>query len=284
MKKQLLVLFCLVCSLTTAWSWEYETPEFGWSVGTDIVSSYLWRGTNLGGFALQPDLNIGWGGLEADLWFNVGAADWTFKDMAPEFDLTLSYSIAGLKLGVNHQHYFGEGEKFFDFHQMTAEQFISEEATEGYNYNQTEVFAEYNFGEIFEEVPLTIGWYTYVTGDDAFLDENDKIHQAYSTYISATYDWEALDGFTVSPTIAITPWKSMYNYYEGNFSVANIDVKLNYEKELSEHFSFNVWVQGSMRPFRMNKDNLFISPNNQLGLSHGDQRLNGAIGVGFYFY
>ncbi len=284
MKKTLLVVFCSFLALSSTFAWEYETPEFEWSVGTDIVSSYLWRGMNAGGFSLQPDLNIGWGGLEADLWFNIGPTDWTFKEMAPELDFSLSYSIAGLKVGVNHQYYFEKGEKFFDFHNMTADEWDSEDPESGYNFNQTEVFAEYSFGEIFEEVPLTIGWYTYVAGDDAYLDDNDNLRQAYSTYISATYDWEALEGFTVSPTIAVTPWKSMYNYYDGNFSVANIELKLNYEKELSEHFSFNVWVQGCLRPFKINKDNVIISPNNKLGLDHADQRLNGAIGVGFYFF
>lgn len=284
MKKHLLSLLAALLVVFNAGAWEYETPEFEWSVGTDVVTSYLWRGANLGGFALQPDLTIGWGGLEAELWFNISPADWSFSEMAPELDFLFSYSIAGLKVGFNHQYYFEKGEKFFDFHRMTAEQYDSEDAKEGYNFNQTEVFAEYNFGEIFEDVPLTLGWYTYVAGDDAYIDDEGKLKQAFSTYISLTYDWEALEGFTVSPTLAVTPWRSTYNYYEGKFSVANLGIKLNWEKELTDNFSFNVWAEGTMRPFQMNKDNLFISPNNTLGLNHEDQRLNGAIGVGFYFY
>ncbi len=283
MKRFFTSLLSLCFVALSASAWEYETPEFEWSIGTDVVTSYIWRGSNLGGFALQPDFNIGWGGLEADFWLNVSPLDWSFSEMAPEFDFSLSYSIAGLKVGVNHQYYFVEGQKYFDFHHMTTSEIESEDAAEGYNFNQTEVFAEYNFGEIFEDVPLTFGWYTYVTGDDAYIDDEGNAKQAFSTYISLTYNWEALDGFTVSPTLAVTPWKSYYNYYEGNFSVANLGLKLNWEKELNENFSFNIWAEGMIRPYKMTKDNLFISPNHET-LSHSDQRLNGAIGVGFYFY
>lgn len=282
MKKLFTSLFITLVSINIM-AWEYEMPEFEWSASTDITSSYLWRGMNLGGLSLQPDINISYAGLSADLWFNVGPADWTFADMAPEFDFTISYSIAGLTIGVNHQFYFEEGQKYFDFHQMTTAEFDQEDPALGYNTNLTEVSLEYDFSEVLENVPLTLAWYTFVTGDDCYKDENGNVKQAYSTYISATYDWEALEGFTVSPTIAVTPWKSTYNYYEGNFSVANLALKLDYEKELTDHFSFHVWAEGTMRPFKMNKENLFISPNHET-LYHCDQRLNGAIGIGFNFY
>lgn len=281
MKKTLLSLLVVLTTLS-AGAWEYEMPEFEWSVGTDLTSAYLYRGKYLGGLSLQPDLNIGYAGVNLDLWFNVGTTNWLLEDMYPEFDLTLSYSIAGLTLGVNHQFYFVEGQKYFDFHKMTLKEFDSGDPLEGYNTNITEVFAKYNFGELFEEVPLTIGWYTYVTGDDAFINDKDELQFAYSTYIKLAYDWEIIDELTLTPEIGLTPWKGYYTNFDNNFAVSNIQLKLNWERQLTENFSFSLWAMGSLNPNKISKDNLIISSRNE-ELDKSTQRLNGAIGIGFYF-
>ena len=42
------------------------------SVGTDVVSSYVWRGQKLGGFSVQPYVGIDYKGFSLSAWGNVG--------------------------------------------------------------------------------------------------------------------------------------------------------------------------------------------------------------------
>ncbi|MBQ3787410.1 MAG: hypothetical protein II849_01230, partial [Bacteroidales bacterium] len=64
------------------------------SLEADFVSSYVWRGLNLGHVSLQPELSVGWKGLSLTAWGSVGLSG--HKDDFREIDLTLSYETGGL--------------------------------------------------------------------------------------------------------------------------------------------------------------------------------------------
>ncbi len=116
MKKRILTALVAVAMTTSSFAWEF--PGFEWTVGADVTSSYIWRGLNFGGLAIQPDAMVGYGGLQLEAWANISPADYKFKEFAPELDLTLSYSIFGFRVGITHQYYF-DGTKFFDFKTQT---------------------------------------------------------------------------------------------------------------------------------------------------------------------
>lgn len=278
MKKHFLAVFAALTVSSASFALEF--PGFEWSVGTDLTSAYLWRGIKLGGLALQPDVTIGYGGLNLEAWANISPADYTFQEFAPELDLTLSYTISGFTLGVTHQYYFDDT-KFFDY---TKPEIIKENnqvyIDEDRAGNQTEVFAKFALGEVVENVPLTVMWSTYVGGDDWYLNDNDEVTKAYSSYLELTYDAELPLGFTLSPTIGITPWKSMYNFYEKNFSVNNISLKLNWELEVGDHFALDIYAIGMLNPSGINKNNVFPG----IADSYNNQRLNGAIGIGLWLF
>jgi hypothetical protein len=130
-------------------------------------------------------------------------------------------------------------------------------------------------------------WGTYVGGDDWIVlydDPSDEgkatgLKRAYSSYFEVTYDAELPLGFTLSPTIGITPWKSMYSFYEKDFAVNNISLKLNWEKEVTDYFTIDVYAIGMLNTAGINKDNIFPGIDN----SYYNQRLNGSIGVGLWF-
>ncbi len=261
MKKRF-VIFCvaLLSSVNMVRAW--EMPGFEWSVGTDITSAYLWRGMNYGGIAFQPEVSIGYAGLAVTAWANLGAEDYTFAAFTPELDIALSYSIAGFTVGVNHMYYF-DGSKYFDF--------------KGEGSTQTEVYGEFALGELIENVPLTLGWYTYVGGDD-FLPETGE--RAYSSYAEISFEGVLPLGFSLTPTVGITPWKSCYNFYEGDFSVNNVSLKLNWEWEVGDHFCLDVYAIGMLNTYGITKENLIPHASE----SYGNQRLNGAVGIGLWLY
>lgn len=286
MKKVLVLLVAVMATIGSVRAWEYENPGFEWSVGADVTSAYIWRGMKYGGLAFQPDVTIGYGGLNLDAWANISPTDYTFKELMPELDITLSYTIAGLTVGVTHQYYF-DGSKYFDYRKPVLADYEAENYGKGYAGNQTEVFAKFELGEIVEKVPLTFFWSTFVGGDDwieLYEDDTDPdkltgLKQAYSSYFEIAYDAELPLGFTLTPTVGMTPWKSLYNFYEGNFSVNNISLKLNWEHEFGDHFVLDVYALGSLNTAGLNKSNVFPGIAN----SYNNQRLNGAIGIGLWF-
>ncbi len=260
MKKRIFIALLSCWSITSAVS-AWENPGLEWSVGADITSAYLYRGMNYGGTSFQPEVSVGYGGLALTAWGNLGAVDNRFIEFTPELDIALSYSLFGLTVGVNHLYYF-DGSKYFDFH--------------GNGTTQTEVYAEYDFSEMLENVPLSLGWYTYVAGDD-FTEEGKR---AYSTYIEVSYDAALPFGFSLTPTVGMTPWKSCYSYYEGDFAVNNVSLKLNWEKEFGDHFCLDVYMIGMMNTYGINKENAIT----EISERYDNQRLNGAIGIGLWLY
>lgn len=80
---------------------EEESP---FSVGVDVYSSYIWRGTKLGGAAIQPSLSYSIGGFSAGVWGSVG-----FTGDAAEIDPYISYELPfGLSLGLTDYYYCGD--------------------------------------------------------------------------------------------------------------------------------------------------------------------------------
>ena len=265
----------------------YEFPGFEWEAGADITTAYLWRGMNYGGLAFQPDVSIGYGGLKAEAWFNLSPTDYTFSEFGPEMDITISYSIYGATVGVNHLYYF-DGTRYFDYRKPSLPDWIKGD----YAGNQTEVFASFNFGEIWENVPLKIFWGTYVGGDDwkpVYGDKNDPdkvtdIKKAYSSYLEFSYDAELPYDLTLTPTIGLTPFKSLYTYYEGGFAFNNLSLKLNWEYEVNDHFCLDLYAIGMLNTYGLNKGNVWAATDNAYSTGITSRHLNGAIGLGLWFY
>ncbi len=93
---------------------EEDTSPF--SVGGDLVSSYLWRGTKFGtGPAIQPYLELVLGNFSMGGW---GSYAFTTNEGA-EADLYLSYGFDfGLTIGITD--YYFPGTNYFDFSDSTG--------------------------------------------------------------------------------------------------------------------------------------------------------------------
>lgn len=280
--KKIFTMIIAAMAAVSSMAYEYEMPGFEWSAGCDFTTGYLWRGMKYGGMSFQPDVMVGYAGLSLEAWANIGSIDNSFKKFNPELDITLAYKAAGLSVGATHYYYF-DGTKYFDYRKPSVEAY-----NEGdYATNQTEVFAKFELGDLIEKVPLTVMWSTFVGGDDwkeVYGDENapDSItglKRAYSSYIEISYEASLPLGFSLTPTIGMTPWASFYNFYEDKFSVNNVSLKLGWELNLKDFVSLNVYGIAMLNTAGINKDNVWPSVKN----SYNNQRLNLAAGIGIWF-
>jgi hypothetical protein len=243
-------------------------------VGADLVSSYLWRGQNLGGIAIQPSVTLSWKGLYLCGWANIGADNWTFENLSPELDITIGYDNFGLKADLTHLYYFG-GEPYFGKGGFKAQ----EQTTS----STMELHAGFHLGDIMEKIPLSIDWYTTVYGDDCYQDENDEWHRAWSTYIEVGYDFQLPLELLLSARVGITPWKSMYSNYEEvwknaeTVGINNINLRLERDFEL-KHIFVGVWGEMMLNCYGLDKTNLTTTLEEK-----ENQRLNWRIGASLYF-
>ena len=260
---------------------EENESAFFYEVGADLVSSYLWRGQNLGGLSLQPSVTLGWNGLYLCTWANIGADNWKFQKLNPELDITIGYDNYGVQLDLTHLYYF-YGDKYFKG---------LGDANNEYSSSTMELHAGINLGEWVEKVPLSIDWYTTVLGYDPIfnnqgeieVNENGNAKRAYSTYIQVGYDITLPLDIILGIKVGFTPWRGMYSDYEEvwkngqTIGINNIQLRAEREFEL-KGICLNVWGEAMFNCYGVTKDNIIKTFGEA-----SSQKLNACIGVGVYF-
>ncbi|MBO4812288.1 MAG: hypothetical protein J5552_12140 [Prevotella sp.] len=219
MKKIVLFALGLVASATTFAQEEIET-----TVATDVVSSYIWRGQDLGSAAIQPTLGIGYKGLSLTAWGSYGLTD---PADTKEFDLTVGYTIGGLNIGVT-DYWFNAG--------LDPENRYFKYDAHGTNH----VF-EANIGYDFGVASLQ--WYTNFSGNDGVNKDGDR---AYSSYVEATVpfrlatvDWTA--------TAGAVPFATDF-YGTNGFAVTNLSLRADKEIKVTDTFSIPIFGQVTANP------------------------------------
>lgn len=292
---------------------DYSQPVgFTYGLGADIVSNYIWRGLYVGGLGVQLDANVGYGGAFIDMWWNLGATDWTFNKMSsngrikgfnPEVDMTLGFSRWGLTVMFMHMYYFdryknfdgtlGDNSRYFDFSNAAPGGGITQEWRVKYRVS--------------DALPISILWCTRTWGRDGYMvDGNGKqistddyigmadeqktlcgTKRAYSSYLELGYDIYMPKSLTLEARVGMTPWKSMYTSYLGDFAVCNVSAKLNWHKDLSEHCMMTAFANLMINPFDMAYTTTTTDADGNTITNHFN--INGAnnpflwnIGCGFY--
>ena len=90
------------------------SPNISYSqdFGADLVSSYVWRGTQFGsGAHVQPYMDLGSGNLTGGVW---GSFPTSAKGGGNELDLWISYDFGPLALTVTNYTFPGEGGVYAD--------------------------------------------------------------------------------------------------------------------------------------------------------------------------
>ena len=196
------------------------------TISGDIVSSYIWRGQDLGNVSLQPTLGIGYKGLSLTAWGSVGL---TNSDDTKEFDLTLAYTTGGFNIGIT-DYWFNAGLDPDNRYFM-------------YNAHSTNHVFEANIGYDFGFASLQ--WYTNFAGNDG---TNKSGKRAYSSYVEAsvpfklaTVDWTA--------TVGVIPYATtFYNEWTSGFSVTNLALKATKDIKITDSFSIPIFGQVVANP------------------------------------
>lgn len=204
-----------------------------------LNANYLWRGVYAGGMNTQLDVNVGYGGLYLDMWWNIGASDWTFRAFQPEVDFTLGFARWGLDVNLLYIYNFNCG--FFDFHNYPDKG------------NRLELNVLYT---VSDKIPLTIHWATRVAAADGYTETRmtedgaqvtDTL-RAWSSYAEVSYNWRLRGGFSIYTALGITPWGGCYTGYERKFAVQNIEVRLRKDWDVHERCGLMLMGQISVSP------------------------------------
>ena len=195
------------------------------SVGADVVSSYIWRGQDLGHGAVQPSIGVGYKGFSLSAWGSYGIV----KDDTREIDLTLSYTTGGLTIGVT------------DYYGLSADEFKDAKYFE-YAAHKTAHVLEANVGYDFG--PVVLNLYTNFAGADGV---NDKGKRAYSSYVEVAAPF-TLGGMDMSFTAGAVPCATDYYDTANGFAVTNLTLAASRELKITPTFSLPLFAAITANP------------------------------------
>lgn len=194
------------------------------TIYSDVVSSYIWRGQDLGDVSVQPTLGIGYKGLSLTAWGSVGLSD---PSDTKEFDLTLGYAIGGLNIGIT-DYWFNNG--------LDPENRYFKYDAHGTNH----VF-EANIGYDFGLVSLQ--WFTNFAGNDGMNNDGKR---AYSSYVELTVPFK-LAAVDWTATAGAVPFSTDF-YGTDGFAVTNLALKAAKDIKVTDTFSIPVFGQVVANP------------------------------------
>ena len=189
------------------------------TIAADVVSSYIWRGQDLGGVSVQPTLGIAYKGFSLTGWGSVGLAN---PADTKEFDLTAAYSIGRFNIGVT-DYWTNDGAD-------PAARYFK------YDAHGTNHVFEANIGYDFGVA--SIQWFTNFAGNDGTNKDGDRAYSSYAEVVVpfklASVDWTATAG---AVPFATTSYKTT------GFAVTNLSLKATKEIKVTDSFSIPVFGQ-----------------------------------------
>ena len=195
------------------------------TVGTDFVSSYVWRGLELGDVSMQPTLGVSYKGLSLSAWGSVGLSN---PADTKELDLTLAYSVGGFNIGVT-DYWFNAGldplNRYFKY--------AADETNHVFEAN-----VGYDFGF------ASLQWYTNFAGND-LVETTGKL--AYSSYFEINVPF-TLGGVDWTATAGAVPFATDF-YGTGSFAVTNLALTAAKDIRITDTFSIPVFAQVAANPY-----------------------------------
>ena len=200
----LLMLFGVSVSFISAQ--EEEKSDSPFSVGADIYSSYVWRGTKFAGPSIQPSLSYTTGGLTVGVWGSYGTVLMSPYVPYYETDPYISYGFDfGLSLGLTAYYYEGDISKMSD-------------TTSSFAY-------EVNLGYSIKGLSLSANYILNDSHAGALSAGGDKYFQAQYDFKNFSLFAGAGDGWHTS---------------DGDFAFCNIGLSTSKTIDVTDKFSIPV--------------------------------------------
>lgn len=217
-KETLLLIFVLIFSFVEVKAQDKVEA----SLNADFVSSYIWRGQELGKVSIQPSAGISYKGLSFSAWGTLGFSD----SDAKEIDLILEYSRGGLTLNLVDYWTAGDAGYFHFAGDNTGHTF--------------EAGVSYDFG------PLVLDWSTNFAG---YVGYNKNGKKAYASYVSVSVPF-SLGGIDWLAEVGATPWGNDY-YNDGGtgFQFSSVGITASKEIKITDSFSLPLYGQVVWNPY-----------------------------------
>ncbi|HPE57772.1 MAG TPA: hypothetical protein PK904_15300 [Bacteroidales bacterium] len=229
------VVVCLLSLMTLA---SNAQNELSLTPGADLVSRYIWRGTDFGNSpAIQPGLELGYGGFAFGAWGSYSTNDMNFQ----EADLYASYTFNEVLTLMVTDYFFPDGNigknKYFDYDPDST----------GHVFEGAVLFNGT------DKIPLSLMVATNFAGADARTYDN-KLQ--YSTYIELGYSTSiqetSLDFFVGATPNNPDGDKGEAGFYGNSAGIVNIGVKAEKEVKITDSFSLPVNVSVITNPQAQN--------------------------------
>ncbi len=212
------------------------------SFGADLVSRYVWRGTDYGNSpAIQPNVSFSIAGFKISAWGSYGFVpysrkinDSTTKTVGNfvESDFNISYTFKGFTLMVT-DYFFpnplcpNEDNRYFNYDNKTT----------GHTF---EASLSYSGPERFP-IQLFAGMHIY--GADKGKDSTGVCGAGnknnYSSYLEASYQF-TIKGIGVKPFIGGIPYES--SWYGRSAGIVNLGVTISKNIRVTQDFSIPVYT------------------------------------------
>lgn len=210
-------------ALLTAGPVSAQDKGISFSGGSDLVSSYIWRGVYEAGVSLQPTLTMSAGNFSATAWGSVDFASTSYKEM----DITLAYTLGPVTLSLADLYWEGGvgSRDPIERHYFT---FGSDSP------HRIEVGASW---VVSEKIPFTLSWYTILFGP---ADVNSRGGRAYGSYFEIAYPFQ-VKGIGIKAGIGMVPWNAYGTYgIDRDFYVQNVFLHAGKTWNIGENDGMNI--------------------------------------------
>jgi len=220
LSKKMFVLLMTVLLTVSLYAQE-EEKKSPFSLGADVVSSYVWRGSKIGtGPNIQPWLKFSTGGFTLGAW---GSTSFHSDGDVAELDLYASYTFGfGLTLGLTDYYY--QSSPYFEFDDKISSH--AYELNAAYTVKSFSIAANYIINDASEGGPAN-----KPGGGDMYF-EAAYAFKNFGAFIGAGNGWHTTDE----------------DNGDDIFAVCNIGIKAAKELKITDKFSLPVTGALSVNP------------------------------------
>lgn len=233
MLKRIIILFFFIIIIFSGklYAQSEENSDWSASIGSDIVSRYIWRGISSSKTpALQPYLEVSYKGVTLGTWASYTMGEETLQ----EVDLYISYSLGNFTLTISDYFVYEDtlaSSSFYNYDENTTSHILD---------------AQLSF-EGPESFPIKATLSTLVYG----ADKNINGDKNYSTYIELGYPF-IINDISIMPFAGAALNSGLYNSKAG---FINCGITGEAEINITENFSIPLGVSLITNPL---DENVFV--------------------------